>query len=174
MGYRGTLDEFGADEAVGLTLAGIYDRVGSAWREPVNAPNGGFTRVALDGVELSALGRHVQRHRQTLHFADARFERETVYAARKKTLTVRSERFLSAATPNLGVIQFSVSCDPGRDRHAAHRHRLQHLGPERPAPAAPQGGPAGHGPARLGRDERAEQTRRGRRSGRLGVRSGDS
>ena len=111
MGYRGTLDEFGPDEAVAVTLAGIFDRVGSAWREPVNAPNGGFTGVALDGVGLSALGPRVKRHRQTLHFADARFERETVYGSRKKTLTVRSERFLSAATPNLGVIRFSVQCD---------------------------------------------------------------
>ena len=110
MGYRGTLDEFGPDEAVGITLAGLFDRVGSAWREPVNAPNGGFTRVSLDGVELSALGRHVQRHRQTLQFGHAVFERETVFAARNKSLTIRSERFLSAATPNLGVIRFSVTC----------------------------------------------------------------
>ena len=34
MGYRGTLDEFGPDEMVGITLAGIFDRVGDAWREP--------------------------------------------------------------------------------------------------------------------------------------------
>ena len=50
MGYRGTLDEFGPDELVGITLAGIFDRVGDAWREPVNAPNGGFTQVTLDGI----------------------------------------------------------------------------------------------------------------------------
>ncbi len=111
MGYRGTLDEFGPEQAVGITLAGLFDRVGAAWREPVNAPNGGFTSVALEGVELSALGKKVQRHRQALHFADARFERETVFAAKGRTLTVRSERFLSAATPNLGVIRYSVRCD---------------------------------------------------------------
>jgi nigerose phosphorylase len=111
MGYRGTLDEFGPAESVGITLAGIYDRVGSAWREPVNAPNGGFTRVSLDGVALSALGRKVRRHKQTLHFANARFERETVFASGKKTLTVKSSRFLSAATPNLGVIAFSLRCN---------------------------------------------------------------
>jgi len=114
MGYRGTLDEFGPDEAVGITLAGVFDRVGDAWREPVNAPNGGFTRVALDGVELSALGDDVVRHRQTLHFADARFERTTVFRRGGKTLTLTSSRFLSAVTPNLGVIAVSVTCDqPG-------------------------------------------------------------
>src|SRR5580698_9235270 len=80
MGYRGTLDEFGPKQLVGITLAGIFDRVGSAWREPVNAPNGGFTSVKLGGVELSALGNKVVRHRQALKFASAVFERETEFA----------------------------------------------------------------------------------------------
>ena len=111
MGYRGTLDEFGPEQGVGITLAGLFDQVGPAWREPVNAPNGAFTRLALDGVGLSALGRRVRRHRQTLHFADARFERETAFTWRGKTLTVRSQRFLSAARPNLGLVRLTVTCD---------------------------------------------------------------
>ncbi|HVU15410.1 MAG TPA: glycosyl hydrolase family 65 protein [Candidatus Didemnitutus sp.] len=111
MGYRGTLDEFGPAESVGITLAGLFDQVGSAWREPVNAPNGGFTQVLLDGRELSALGSRVRHHRQTLHFANARFERETVFGFRTKELTLRSERFLSAATPNLGIVRVSLNCD---------------------------------------------------------------
>jgi nigerose phosphorylase len=111
MGYRGTLDEFSAAQLVGITLAGIFDRVGSAWREPVNAPNGGFTSVSVDGVELSALGDKVVRHRQTLRFANAIFERETVFESKGTVLTIRSARFLSAETPNLGAIRFSVSCN---------------------------------------------------------------
>jgi len=111
MGYRGTLDEFGPEQLVGITLAGIFDRVGSAWREPVNAPNGGFTSVALGGVALSALGNNVTRHRQTLQFANAMFERETEFASKGTTLTIRSARFLSADTPNLGVIRFSFTCN---------------------------------------------------------------
>ncbi len=51
MGYRGTLDEFGPKEKVGITLAGIFDQVGDAWREPVNAPNGGFTLASLGGED---------------------------------------------------------------------------------------------------------------------------
>lgn len=111
MGYRGTLDEFGPKESVAVVLAGIYDRVGDAWREPVNAPNPGFTQVSIGGVELSALGPRVREHRQTLHFANAVFERETVFGHGGRRLTIRSERFLSAATPHLGVIRFSVTCD---------------------------------------------------------------
>jgi len=115
MGYRGTLDEFGPGEAVAITLAGLYDRVGSAWREPVNAPNGGYTEVSMDGVALSALGRRVRSHRQTLQFANALFERETTFGVRGKRLTIHSTRFLSAATPNLGVIAFSVATDRAAD-----------------------------------------------------------
>ncbi|HVU24641.1 MAG TPA: glycosyl hydrolase family 65 protein [Opitutus sp.] len=111
MGFRGTLDEFGPAQAAGITLAGIFDQVGAAWREPVNAPHAGYTRIALDGVELSALGPRVRRHRQTLQFANACFARETVFGYRGKTLTLQSERFLSAATPNLGVIRLSFTCD---------------------------------------------------------------
>lgn len=111
MGYRGTLDEFGAEQAVGITLAGIFDRVGDKWREPVNAPNGGFTQVTLDGAKISALTTKIKQHRQQLHLQNAVFERETVFASRGKTLTVKSSRFLSAANPHLGVIEFSVTCD---------------------------------------------------------------
>jgi len=115
MGYRGTLDEFGPAEAVGITLAGLFDQVGDAWREPVNAPNGGYTQVLLDGVALSALDRSVVAHRQTLHFRNALFARETVFSSGGKRLTFTSERFLSAATPHLGMIRFGVRVDGAAD-----------------------------------------------------------
>jgi len=111
MGYRGTLDEFGPEELVGITLAGIFDKVGDAWREPVNAPNGGFTQIALDGKPVSALVTTIEKHRQSLNLQNAIFERETDYRSNDKTLSIRSSRFLSADKPNLGVIKYSVTCD---------------------------------------------------------------
>ena len=111
MGYRGTLDEFGPDELVGITLAGIFDRVGDAWREPVNAPNGGYTKVTLDGVEISTLSTKIINHRQSLNLENAVFERETVFESQGKTLTLKSTRFLSADKPNLGVIKYALTCD---------------------------------------------------------------
>jgi nigerose phosphorylase len=113
MGWRGTLDEAGPDDAAGITLAGIFDQVGTTWREPVNAPNAGYTRVALDGGELS--GAAVASHRQTLHFANAVLERETTFALDGKKLTIRSTRFLSADEPHLGVVRFTVRCDHDAD-----------------------------------------------------------
>jgi nigerose phosphorylase len=111
MGFRGTLDEFGPDELVGVTLAGIFDRVGEAWREPINAPNGGFTQVALDGKLTSARVTPIKSHRQVLNLQNATFERETGYHSNGKILKIRSTRFLSADTPNLGVIKYSVRCN---------------------------------------------------------------
>jgi len=111
MGYRGTLDEFGPKELVGITLAGIFDRVGDAWREPVNAPNGGFTQIALDGELISARVTPVEKHRQVLDLQNAMFERETDYRSCGKALKIHSKRLLSADNPHLGVIQFSIGCD---------------------------------------------------------------
>jgi nigerose phosphorylase len=111
MGYRGTLDEFGPEQLVGITLAGIFDRVGDAWREPVNAPNGGFTQVWLDGTCISALTTRIKSHRQSLSLRNAIFKRETIFSSLGKNLRLNSSRFLSAANSHLGVIQFSVTCD---------------------------------------------------------------
>jgi nigerose phosphorylase len=111
MGYRGTLDEYGPDELVANTLAGVFDQVGEAWREPVNAPNGGFTRVVADGEILSALTSTVLAHRQTLSLANATFRRETRFALGGKSVTIASTRFLSAVRPEIGVVRFSVTAD---------------------------------------------------------------
>ncbi|HUO59936.1 MAG TPA: glycosyl hydrolase family 65 protein [Candidatus Acidoferrales bacterium] len=111
MGYRGTLDEFGAKELVGITLAGIFDRVGDAWREPVNAPNPGYTQVTLDGKLISARATTIKEHRQILNLQNACLERETEFSSHGKTLKICSTRFLSADQPNLGVIKYSVKCN---------------------------------------------------------------
>jgi kojibiose phosphorylase len=111
MGYRGTLDEFGPAEMVAVTLAGVFDRVGDAWREPVNAPNAAFTQVLVDGERLSALATPIIAHKQSLDLRNATFERETTFNAHGKRVTIHSSRFLSAVKPNLGVAQFTIRCD---------------------------------------------------------------
>jgi kojibiose phosphorylase len=111
MGYRGTLDEFGPEELVGVMLAGIFDQVGDSWREPVNAPNGGFTQITLDGEPISTLMTTIRSHRQVLNLQNAAFERETEFEAQGKILRISSTRFLSADKPNLGVIKYSIRCD---------------------------------------------------------------
>ncbi|MGZ7443410.1 glycoside hydrolase family 65 protein [Paenibacillus sp. TH7-28] len=55
LGYRGTLEEFGKRELTATIVAGLYDKVGDKWREPVNAPNGLAAAVYFDGAPLSVL-----------------------------------------------------------------------------------------------------------------------
>lgn len=57
MGYRGTLEEFSKTELAAVTLAGLYDRAGDKWREPVNAPNGLLTKIFCNDQLLSVLDR---------------------------------------------------------------------------------------------------------------------
>jgi hypothetical protein len=64
MGYRGTLDEYGRDQKVACTLAGLYDQVGDAWREPVNAPNALLTTLYVDGEPVSVLTARPEAHRR--------------------------------------------------------------------------------------------------------------
>jgi nigerose phosphorylase len=110
MGYRGTLDEYGRTELVAVTLAGLFDGVGDAWREPVNAPNGGFTQVALDGEPVSALTARPLRHRHSLDLRSAVFRRETTLGVGAKTLSIHSTRVLSAHNPHLGFIEYGIRC----------------------------------------------------------------
>ncbi|HTI98249.1 MAG TPA: hypothetical protein VL527_05035 [Dongiaceae bacterium] len=111
MGYRGTLDEFGTEQFVGITLAGLYDRVGSAWREPVNAPNGGFAQVLVNGTKVSVLSTRIVSHKQILDLANAVFRRITTFSVRGRKVTVTSARFLSASNPHLGGIRLDITCD---------------------------------------------------------------
>lgn len=108
MGYRGTLEEFGPDEKVGILLPGLYDRVGSAWREPVNAPNGLFTRVAVNGVWLNPLEITPVSHRQQLNMRTAVHHRETIFSVGGAKVDIKAWRFLSGADVNLMAMRYTV------------------------------------------------------------------
>jgi kojibiose phosphorylase len=115
MGYRGTLDEFRSEQKVGITLAGIFDQVGQAWREPVNAPNGGFTRIVMDGIMIPDMNTRVITHEQGISIRDGVFERDTAFMVGTKTLNIRSKRWLSLETPNLICIQYKFTCSEDAD-----------------------------------------------------------
>ena len=108
MGCRGTLEEFGPDEKVGLLLPGLYDRVGGAWREPVNAPNGFFTRVAVNGTWLNPLQIKPVAHRQALDMRAAMHHRESRFSLSGAEVVITAERFLSAAEINLMAMRYTV------------------------------------------------------------------
>jgi beta-phosphoglucomutase len=108
MGYRGTLDEHRAAEQVACTLAGLYDQVGDAWREPVNAPNGLFTRVRAGGQELSVLTVTPASHRQVLDMSRAVHKRRTSFQVGGAAVEIASQRFVSQVDVHLAAAEHRV------------------------------------------------------------------
>lgn len=96
MGFRGILEEFGKEQLTAVTLAGVYDRSGDKWREPVNAPNGLYTVISCDGEVLSVLETEPLAHVQSLDLRSALHRRETLFNIRDGgRLTLTAERFVS-------------------------------------------------------------------------------
>ncbi|QSF43658.1 glycoside hydrolase family 65 protein [Paenibacillus tianjinensis] len=96
MGYRGTLEEFGKEQLAAVTLAGVYDQAAGKWREPVNAPNGLFTRLSSNGQQLGVLDTEPEAHTQELDIRGAVHKRETVYGLTGSgQLVFTAERFVS-------------------------------------------------------------------------------
>jgi nigerose phosphorylase len=112
MGYRGTLEEFGKEQLVACTIAGLYDKVGDTWREPVNAPNGLYTKLYCDDSLLSVLDADPEDHTQELHIRDALHKRATVFAAPDANrVTYISERLVSADNLHLIAMKFTVQSE---------------------------------------------------------------
>lgn len=81
LGIRGTLEEAGKEQLAAVNLAGIYDKVGDGWREPLNAPNPLYTRVRVDGKLLTALDGSADTHTQSLEFRHGIYSRATRWAS---------------------------------------------------------------------------------------------
>ena len=111
MGVRGTLEEYTKEHLVAVNLAGIYDRVGQGWREPLNAPNGLYTILKADGVEYSLPGSQPCYHYCSLNYRKALFFRNTIWNTGKGQVAVESERFVSLADPHLIVLKYCITAD---------------------------------------------------------------
>ena len=73
MGYRGTMEEYGAEQLVAVNLAG-----GSNWRESVNAPNPLYTVVSINGTDLDLSSLQPVFHTQKSDIKKGIHSRETV------------------------------------------------------------------------------------------------
>ncbi len=69
MGIRGTLEEYKKEQLPAINLSGIYDQVGEGWREPLNAPNGLFTRLVVESEEYTLPEKESVSHKMSLDMA---------------------------------------------------------------------------------------------------------
>lgn len=111
LGIRGTLDEHGRDQLAAVNLAGIYDRVGDGWREPLNAPNPLHTVVYADGKALALPEVEAADHIQSLDFYHAILMRKTTWHISTGAVTVESRRFADMAHSHFIGQEFTVSVD---------------------------------------------------------------
>lgn len=97
MGYRGTLEEDTRERMTATIVAGLYDRVGDQWREPVNMPNALSVQVIADGAPLDARTCPLESHSQSLDLHRGVHERKTSFAGPNgNPLSVTCTRFASA------------------------------------------------------------------------------
>lgn len=112
MGIRGTLEEYGRKQFAAVNLAGIYDRVGDSWREPLNAPNGLYTVLQADGVTYALPEVKPERHGVCLDYRKALFSRKTTWKTENGgKLTLETERFASLAEPHLIAMNCRITAD---------------------------------------------------------------
>ncbi len=112
MGIRGTLEEYGREQFAAVNLAGIYDRVGDGWREPLNAPNGLYTLLQADGATYALPDVRPEEHKVCLDYRKGLFSRKTTWmTANGRKLTLETERFASLAEPHLIAMSCRVTAD---------------------------------------------------------------
>lgn len=90
MGVRGTLEEYGVQQLTAVNLAGIYDRFGDGWREPLNAPNPFFLQLYENGSLLALPDSTVTAHTQALNARQGIHHRDTTFSSGTR---LQAERF---------------------------------------------------------------------------------
>ena len=112
MGYRGTMEEYSAEQLVAVNLAGFFDLAeGSNWRESVNAPNPLYTVVSVGGVELNLGSLEAAEHNQTLDIKKGIHSRKTTFSVEGVNITITAERFVSMVRENIMALKYSVLAD---------------------------------------------------------------
>ncbi len=110
MGIRGTLDEFTKEQLTAVNLAGIYDKVGDGWREPLNAPNPLYSILMVDGELLTVLEKEPVRHEVVLNYREGILYRTSVFLTNKGEVSYSSTRFLDMENPHMLYAQYQITC----------------------------------------------------------------
>jgi nigerose phosphorylase len=111
MGFRGTMEEYTKGELVACNISGLYDRQGDSWREPINAPNGLFTTIIIDGEEIGLLKEEPLEHTQSLDINDGVHSRNTLWETKHGKVNVKAERFVSLSDVHLLCLKYTVSSE---------------------------------------------------------------
>ncbi len=115
IGYRGTLEEYRADDLVQLTMGGVYGRRKDGFEEPIAFFNPLYTYLKIGGQVLHPRRVPPEKHLQTLDMENGRHFRETQFLADGADVTVSAERFLPAQDPSLFVLRYRFTISKAVD-----------------------------------------------------------
>lgn len=108
MGVRGTMEEYGREYFPAVNLAGVYDKVGDGWREPVNAPNPFYTKVSVNGVCWGLPEKTPEAHQQQIDYRHGLMRRTTTFETPRGAVTITSERFVHMERKHLLCMRYEV------------------------------------------------------------------
>lgn len=111
MGIRGTIDEASKNELAAVNLAGLYDRVGDSWREPINAYNGFYTRLLIDDEEYSLLDKEPKETYLELDYRHGVLKRSTTWKTQRGCVTLETTRFACMQRVNLAAQRYRITAD---------------------------------------------------------------
>ena len=97
MGFRGTVEEAGSTSCPAVNLAGVYDQYQDRWREPVNAPNGLYLKIFVNGEAMGLGEKEPVSHGLSIDYRHGVFHRDTNFGS----VSLRSQRIASLAQPHL-------------------------------------------------------------------------
>ena len=115
LGIRGTLQEYTKEQYPAINLAGIYDQVGSAWREPLNAPNALYTLLEVNQKAYRLPEDMPEVHEVSLNYRYGIFERSTAWNTPEGLISVQAERFASMDDKHLIGMRYTLKLEHGGD-----------------------------------------------------------
>lgn len=107
LGIRGTLQEYTKEQYPAINLAGIYDQVGDAWREPLNAPNGLYTYLEFNHKTYQIMDVDPAHNSISLDYRHGIFERSTSWNTPEGKITIHAEQFASMKDKHLIAMKYS-------------------------------------------------------------------
>ncbi|MFA5005967.1 MAG: hypothetical protein WC509_00650 [Candidatus Izemoplasmatales bacterium] len=108
-GYRGTLEEYRAEDLVQLTMGGVYDRRRDGFEEAVAFFNPLYTYLRINGETLHPRRFPPEKHVQTLDMENGLHVRRTVFQVEGADVSVTAERFLPAQAPSAILLRYRFS-----------------------------------------------------------------
>jgi nigerose phosphorylase len=115
LGIRGTLQEYTKEQYPAINLAGIYDQVGSAWREPLNAPNALYTLIEVNETSYKLPEDTAKSHEISLNYRHGIFGRNTSWNTPNGLASVQTEQFASMNDKHLIGMRYTLKLEHGGD-----------------------------------------------------------